>query len=304
MEYIIVKDGVIVDHCCGGVKPEDAIEVPSGFPGYVGVKLAALKDDFSGIKPVSQQVDEGLLSIPEGFKINSKNDALVRMSQAEIDVEFPPEVWAVPGSFEAVFVHKIFNQEGNFGYFPPKNMIKMEGEPPSSTYIAGEDGSWIFDREKQDQENLAEAQAKTEKILTSRMQINLAQTMSFSSAEFTILATAGLFESWVAGHTYAKGYRLEHKGVVYEVVQEVTSIENQPPDAVGMLAIYRPLSVDSETGEEPDGTKENPYVYMYGMDVEKDKYYTYEGKLWLAKTDMKPCVWNPGTPNVWEEVIG
>lgn len=126
------------------------------------------------------------------------------------------------------------------------------------------------------------------------------QTGAFAAAEFATFAKAGLFTDWAAGQTYAKAYRLAHKGVVYEVMQEVTAIENQPPDATGMLAVYRPLSVAPETGEEPDGSREHPFAFLYGMDVTKDSYYTYEGKLWLAKADMPACVWTPGTAGLWQ----
>ena len=114
------------------------------------------------------------------------------------------------------------------------------------------------------------------------------------------MVKAKLFESWKAGETYSAGYRLEHKGIVYEVVQEVTAIENQPPDAEGMLAVYRPLSVDSETGVEPDGSMEHPFTYLYGMDVNKDRYYTFNDKLWIARADMPACVWDPGTAGLWQ----
>lgn len=67
-----------------------------------------------------------------------------------------------------------------------------------------------------------------------------------------------------------------------------------------MLAVYRPLSVAPETGEEPDGSREHPFAFLYGMDVTKDSYYTYEGKLWLAKADMPACVWTPGTAGLWQ----
>lgn len=83
-------------------------------------------------------------------------------------------------------------------------------------------------------------------------------------------------------------------------MQEVTAIENQPPDAAGLLAVYRPLSVDPETGKEPDGSREHPFAFLYGMDVTKDSYYTYEGKLWLARADMPACVWAPGTAGLWQ----
>ena len=131
---------------------------------------------------------------------------------------------------------------------------------------------------------VAEARAQSSSILIARMQADMVQTGAFAAAEFATFARAGLFTDWAAGQTYAKGYRLAHKGIVYEVMQEeVTAIENQPPDAAGMLAVYRPLSVAPETGEEPDGSREHPFTFLYGMDVTKDSYYSYEGKLWLAR---------------------
>ena len=148
-----------------------------------------------------------------------------------------------------------------------------------------------------------EEQATT--ILANSLRTMAAQTQSFTTAQFLVLAQAGVFEQWEAGKTYQAGYRLAHEGIVYEVIQDVTSQAHQPPNAEGMLAIYRPLSVDAETGEEPDGTQKHPYTFLYGMDVEEGCYYTYEGKLYLAKADMKPCVWNPGTEGLWQwEEIG
>ena len=152
----------------------------------------------------------------------------------------------------------------------------------------------------QDVEAVAVAMAQSRSILMARMQADMVQTGAFAAAEFATFAKAGLFANWAASQTYAKGYRLAHKGIVYEVMQEVTAIENQPPDAAGMLAVYRPLSVDPETGEEPDGSREHPFAFLYGMDVTKDSYYTYEGKLWLARADMPACVWVPGTAGLWQ----
>ena len=126
------------------------------------------------------------------------------------------------------------------------------------------------------------------------------QTASFNSGEFSLFAKAGLFAEWKPDTQYSKGFRLVCDGVVYEVQQDVLSVESQPPFAEGMLAVYRPLSVDPETGEEPDGSREHPFAFLYGMDVTKDSYYTYEGKLWLAKADMPACVWTPGTEGLWQ----
>lgn len=118
MEYIIVTDGIITEHLCGGTKPEGAIEVPAGFTGFIGMKLAALKDDLSGIKPISQQVAEGLLTIQEGFKANKDDDELVRMEQDEIDAAFPPEVWAVPGTFSGILGAKDIRPLRKLWLFP------------------------------------------------------------------------------------------------------------------------------------------------------------------------------------------
>lgn len=160
MEYIKVKDGIVVDHCCGVEKPEEAIEVPEGFPGYIGMKLAALKDDFSGIKPISQQVEEGIFTVPDGYKITDTDDGVTRMTQGEIDALYPPEVWAAPGSFESVQVYKTFNSIGEFGYFPPEGTIKMEGPRPTAYHKAASDGSWTVDMD-------AARDAKLKEINTS-----------------------------------------------------------------------------------------------------------------------------------------
>ena len=36
------------------------------------------------------------------------------------------------------------------------------------------------------------------------------------------------------------------------------------------------------------------------MNTEEGKYYSYEGKVYLCKADMTPCVWAPGSPGVWQ----
>lgn len=176
----------------------------------------------------------------------------------------------------------------------------------NNAYIEEADGSFVIKavlpptEEELAAQALAEARAQSSTILMARMQADMVQTGAFAAAEFATFTRAGLFADWAAGQTYAKGYRLAHKGIVYEVMQEVTAIEDQPPDAAGMLAVYRPLSVDLETGDEPDGSREHPFAFLYGMDVTKGSYYSYEGKLWLAKADMPACVWVPGTAGLWQ----
>ena len=48
------------------------------------------------------------------------------------------------------------------------------------------------------------------------------------------------------------------------------------------------------------GTIEDPIPWVSGMDVDEGKYYSFSRKTYLAKADMKPCVWTPGTPGLWQ----
>ena len=61
-----------------------------------------------------------------------------------------------------------------------------------------------------------------------------------------------------------------------------------------MLAIYRPLMPEHE------GTLDDTIPFVYGMDVYNGKYYSYNGSVYLAKADMLPCTWAPGTQGLWQ----
>ncbi len=154
--------------------------------------------------------------------------------------------------------------------------------------------------ERAEEEAQRRAADEASTILTARMQHGLAQTESFTAPEFATFAKAGLFNAWAAGVSYETGQRIVHEGVVYGVIQPVAAQAHQPPGGAGMLAVYRPLSVDAGTGAEPDGSRDNPYAFISGMDVRGGRHYSFEGKLYLAKSDMIPCVWNPGTPGLWQ----
>ena len=51
-----------------------------------------------------------------------------------------------------------------------------------------------------------------------------------------------------------------------------------------------------------------PYPETAGIvvNVQNGKYYSYKGKVYLAKADMPNCVYPPDTPSLWqwEEVTG
>lgn len=110
----------------------------------------------------------------------------------------------------------------------------------------------------------------------------------------TALALSPVCPEWAAGTHYEPGEVLNHEGQAYRVVQSVDSLEHQPPSAEGMLAIYRPLV------QGHAGTLKDPIPWVSGMDVDEGKYYSFSGKTYLAKADMKPCVWAPGTAGLWQ----
>lgn len=116
--------------------------------------------------------------------------------------------------------------------------------------------------------------------------------------EVAVEQPAGYFDEWAAGTTYERNDKIMRNGQLYNVEQPVTAEEHRPPEAEGMLAIYRPINVTAA------GTLEDPIPFVYGMDCENGKYYSYENEIYLCKGDMKPCTWVPGTPGVhqWEKV--
>ena len=139
-------------------------------------------------------------------------------------------------------------------------------------------------------------------VLAAKSRAALVQTASFTTSEFSLLAKAELFPVWTAGETYPQGRRIQHEGIVYEVVAAdgVTAEAHRPPNGEGLLAVYRPLSTDPSTGETPTGTQDDPIPYIGGMDVVKDKYYSYNGKLYKANLTMPACVWPPDTEGLWQ----
>ena len=112
--------------------------------------------------------------------------------------------------------------------------------------------------------------------------------------DVTALAVAPVCPVWTAGKHYETGDIVNHDGQAYRVIQAVDALENQPPDAEGMLAIYRPIM------PEHAGTLDDAIPFVNGMDVYNGKYYSYNDEVYLAKADMLPCTWAPGTEGIWQ----
>lgn len=103
-----------------------------------------------------------------------------------------------------------------------------------------------------------------------------------------------LYDVWKADTEYKQNKLLVCNGKLYRVAQNLTSSAVYPPDAEGVLALYRPVD------KTHAGTQEDPIPYVYGMDCTSGKYYSYNGKICLCKADMPACVWPPDTAGLWQ----
>lgn len=130
--------------------------------------------------------------------------------------------------------------------------------------------------------------------LATRLYIQKATDISDDNA----LQMPDLFLTWAealeAGEQLETNTVLNLDGKLYRVVQPVTPQEHQRPDGEGMTAIYRPID------KTHAGTLEDPIPWAYGMDSEKNKYYSYNGKVYLCNLTMPGCVYSPDTPGLWQ----
>ena len=166
----------------------------------------------------------------------------------------------------------------------------LAGQETGKRIVTGADGlPELAEQEKTPPDPVVEA----EKLLHTMQVRAMALTVPLED-DATAFTLAPICAEWKAGEHYDKGEILNHNEQPYRVVQAVDALEHQPPGAEGMLAIYRPLN------PEHAGTPDDPIPFVNGMDVYNEKYYSFNGKTYLAKADMMPCTWDPGSEGVWQ----
>lgn len=103
-----------------------------------------------------------------------------------------------------------------------------------------------------------------------------------------------LYPVWVRAEC-APNMIVNYNGQLYRVI--TTPTDDRPPDAEGMLSIYRPIVPGHA------GTAGDPIPWVYGIDCKAGMHYSYANQIWMCKSDMSPCTWTPGTaPTMWEAV--
>lgn len=175
----------------------------------------------------------------------------------------------------------------------PYHLMGRDEMPECETVLVQETDAGTALQEATDR---AEADAK----LSGQMQtaVKLYVQAATDIPDEQALEMPDLFKSWdevlAAGKELAANTVLNLDGQLYRVVQAVTPQAHQRPDSEGMLAIYRPID------ETHAGTEDDPIPFVYGMDTEQGKYYSYNGKLYLCNLTMAPCVWPPDTAGLWQ----
>ena len=107
-----------------------------------------------------------------------------------------------------------------------------------------------------------------------------------------------MYPHWKAGIDVEKGQRYQHEDKLYKVKQAHTTQANYSPslDTASLWEV-----IDAEHA----GTLEDPISYDVNMTVYKDKYYSYDGVVYLCIRDSgQPLYAEPASliGNYFEEV--
>ena len=133
------------------------------------------------------------------------------------------------------------------------------------------------------QETLPETQSQMIQaaMLVAQMQ---AQTFDDEQAQ----AVKILYPQWqdVIGQTVKKGYKFVHGDVLYKTIQDSLLIQEQYVPGEGTESLYAVID------ETHAGTQENPIPYDGNMALEKGKYYSQDGVIYLCNRDTENPVYH------------
>ena len=114
-------------------------------------------------------------------------------------------------------------------------------------------------------------------------------TMAINTMPLTdeqALEVKDLYPRWedLIGQELAVGYKLQYGGQLYKVLQAHTAQADWVP-GTDTAALYALVGTDIAEEGEHAGTQEGPIPYEQMMLIEKDKYYTQDGQLYLGLMD-------------------
>ena len=88
------------------------------------------------------------------------------------------------------------------------------------------------------------------------------------------------------GQTVEKGYKFVHGDVLYKTIQDSLLIQEQYVPGEGTESLYAVID------ETHAGTQENPIPYDGNMALEKGKYYSQDGVIYLCNRDTENPVYH------------
>ena len=115
--------------------------------------------------------------------------------------------------------------------------------------------------------------------LLIKQQIN---TLSVDDA--TAVRMTAFYPEWEKGKQYTVGYKVQHLGKLYKVIQAHTSQETWTPDITASLY--------TRIDEVHDGTKYDAIPYEGNMTLYNGKYYSQDGVTYLCNRDTGNPVYN------------
>lgn len=148
---------------------------------------------------------------------------------------------------------------------------------------------------------LSDEEKKVNEEIERQKQLQMATIMfvNESAPDLTdeqALSVSMLFNEWVVGKEYKKGYIVRYNGELYRIGQDHTSQEQWKPGDSGVTALYSRITITEEGYEvwKPwDGVSG---IYAEGQIVEDPN----DGKLYMSKIPNN--VWGPPSqqPMYWE----
>lgn len=109
---------------------------------------------------------------------------------------------------------------------------------------------------------------------------------SESLSDMDALEAMELYDFWEPDIPYSIGKRLRYDGKLWKVRQAHTS-QSQYPPGIDTAALYTEVEYAGQ-GESPS----NPIPYNNNMALEKDKYYSQNGVVYICTRDSGIPVFN------------
>lgn len=116
--------------------------------------------------------------------------------------------------------------------------------------------------------------------------INSIRGMTPTATDDVAARSTELYPDWAAGLGVKTGDRYQCDGLLYKALQDHVTQDNWRPGQA-TASIWQVIDVTHA------GTLADPIPFALNMEVYKDKYYTWEGKIYLCTRDSGTALQNP-----------